>query len=103
MRDEKQGAHLVVCPDCGKHAAIVYADGDQSESFRSKVEGKMHLLEAINDGHIAGEEVRKIEAEIDDSTLPFNEYSQEIPESIKHFREELNRRRLFGGNTRGVS
>lgn len=103
MSEERQEAHLVVCPECGKHAAIVYENGDQSESFKTKVDGKMLLLEAVDEGSIVGEDMRNIEAEIDNSTLPFSKHSEETPEGVKHFREDLQRRRLFGGSVRGVS
>lgn len=101
MSGNRPAPYLVVCPDCGRHAAIVYANGDQSESFETKVDGKMLLLEAVDEGSIAGEDMRNIEAEIDNSTLPFSKFSQVMPEDVRLFQEEMRRKRLFGGNIRG--
>lgn len=103
MSEDKEEARLVVCPECGKHAAIIYANGDQSENFKTKVDGKVYLLEAFHEGSIADEDVKRIETEIDNSTLPFSEDSQEMPEAVRVFQEERRRRRLFGGRVGGVS
>jgi hypothetical protein len=50
-------AHLVVCPECGLHAHIVFADGSESEE-RWSLPGMAEIInDAVHEGRLAKEEV----------------------------------------------
>jgi len=61
--------YLSVCPNCGKHARIVFPDGSKSNDFILFEEGVSILKDAYKARKLSFEEMKSVEAQLNSSTL----------------------------------
>ena len=67
---EKTGTRLEVCPNCGKHACIILADGNKSGNFITQESGMKCVAELKTEGKINDAEEIQLTEEINACNLP---------------------------------